>query len=158
KQLLIFEALGEAPPHYGHTALMFDTEKRKLSKRRHGESVHIAKYRKDGYMPEALVNYLAQMSWTPENGKEIFTLEEACQWFDIKKVSKSPAVFDIDKLNWFNAHYIRSLPIEIVVERAMPYLADFDLSGYSQDSIKEIIENCSGSAACRYFENSLFRS
>lgn len=140
KQLLIFEALGETPPHYGHTALMFDTEKRKLSKRRHGESVHIAKYREDGYMPEALVNYLAQMSWTPENGKEIFTLEEACQWFDIKKVSKSPAVFDIDKLNWFNAHYIRSLPLETVVERAMPYLADFDLSGYSRDSIKEMIE------------------
>lgn len=140
KQLLIYEALGKRPPKYAHTALMFDTEKKKLSKRKHGESVHIAKYRKDGYMPEALVNYLAQMSWNPENGKEIFSLEEACQWFDLDRVSKSPAVFDIDKLNWFNAHYIRSLPLETIIERAMPYLESYDLSEFSKDDLSRLID------------------
>lgn len=140
KQLLLFEALGEQAPHYAHTALIFDTEKRKLSKRKHGESVHISKYREDGYMPEALVNYLAQMSWSPENGQEIFSLDEACQWFDIKRVSKSPAVFDIDKLNWFNAHYLRSLPIDTIVARAKPYLKEFNLSEFDEARIKEMIE------------------
>ncbi|MEZ4546061.1 MAG: glutamate--tRNA ligase family protein [Cyanobacteriota/Melainabacteria group bacterium] len=117
---------------------MFDTEKSSPSADTESRCISPNTAR-TAICREALVNYLAQMSWTPENGKEIF-LEEACQWFDIKKVSKSPAVFDIDKLNWFNAHYIRSLPIETVVERAMPYLADFDLSSYSQDSIKDMIE------------------
>ena len=59
-------------------------------------------------MPEAIVNYLAQMSFTPADGREIFTLEEAGEMFDLARVSKSPAVFDLQRLNWFNSHYIKS--------------------------------------------------
>ena len=80
KQLLIYEALDARPPEFAHAALIFDNEHRKLSKRVHGEKAHIDYYRQQGYLPEAIVNYLAQMSFTPANGKEIF---DSC-----KKVAK----------------------------------------------------------------------
>lgn len=139
KQLLIYEALGKTPPEFGHVALMFDTERRKLSKRLHGEAVHIAKYRADGYMPEAMVNYLAQMSWNPPGEQEIFTLDEACAMFDLERVSKSPAVFDLQRLHWFNGHYIRSLPLSLVTDRAMPFMQEHDMSGYSRQELEQIV-------------------
>jgi nondiscriminating glutamyl-tRNA synthetase len=79
------------------------------------------------------------MSWTPPDGRELFTLEEACQLFDLEKVSKSPAVFDIQKLNWFNSHYMRSLPLQLVTERALPYLQSLDLSAYTSRQVEEIV-------------------
>ncbi len=139
KQLLIYEALETNPPVFAHAPLIFDLERQKLSKRKHGESVHIDYYRKKGYMPEAIVNYLTQMSWTHPQEKEIYTLEEAAAVFDLDKVSKSPAVFDVDRLNWFNGHYIRQLPIELITERALPFLPDFDLSQYSQKELEHIV-------------------
>lgn len=139
KQLLLFEALGHKPPQFAHAALIFDKEHKKLSKRAHGEFVHIDAYKTDGYMPEAIVNYLVQMSWTHPEDKEFFSLDEAAQVFDVHKVSKSPAVFDPDKLNWFNAHYIRELPLDVVCERARAYLTDFDLSELSDDQFKAMI-------------------
>lgn len=140
KQLLIYQALGVEPPKYAHTALIFDTDKKKLSKRHHGESVHIDSYRKNGYMPEAMVNYLAQMSWTPDDERELFSLDEAGQMFDLKRVSKSPAVFDLDKLNWFNAHYLRSLPVETVTQRAKPFLESYDLTKYSDHDLTRMVD------------------
>jgi len=141
KQLLLYEAFGNKPPEFAHTALIFDTEKAKLSKRKHGDYVHISRYKADGYMPEALVNYLAQMSWTPPDGKEIFTVEEAAAVFDLDKVSKSPAVFDEQRLNWFNSHYIRSLPLSTIVERSRPYLTDIDLTQYTAAQLDEILQS-----------------
>jgi len=141
KQLLLYEAFEVKPPEFGHTALIFDTEKHKLSKRKHGDYVHISRYRADGYMQEALVNYLAQMSWTCPDGREIFTLEEAAAVFDLDRVSKSPAVFDEQRLNWFNSHYIRSLPLDTIVERARPYLTEIDLNQYSKPQLEEIVQS-----------------
>ncbi len=144
KQILLYEALGYEHPVFGHTALIQDTEHRKLSKRLHGESVHIDNYRILGYMPEAMVNYLAQMSWTPhvETGeaKEIFTLEEASKLFELERVSKSAAVFDLHRLNWFNAHYIRSLPLSVITDRAAPFLEQFNLSEYSREQLEQLID------------------
>lgn len=139
KQLLLYEALGIKPPEFAHAALIFDTERHKLSKRKHGEAAHISQYRIGGYMPEAMVNYLTQMSWTPADGREIFTLAEACEMFDLEKVSKSPAVFDIKRLNWFNSHYLRSLPIKTVTERALPYLTNVNISAYTNAQLEEIV-------------------
>ena len=85
KQILIYEALGNGKPDFAHVALIFDHEHRKLSKRVHGEAAHIDYYRREGYMPEAIVNYLAQMSFTPADGREIFTLEEGGEVFDSRK-------------------------------------------------------------------------
>lgn len=139
KQLLIYEALDREPPVFAHCPLIFDLERQKLSKRKHGETVHIDYYRKQGYMPEAIINYLGQMSWTHPENKEIYSLEEAAQVFDLDKVSKSPAVFDVARLNWFNGHYMRSLPLSLVTERALPYLSDYDLKAYSEVEIEEIV-------------------
>ena len=139
KQILLYEALGADLPVFAHVPLIFDLERAKLSKRKHGEAVHISKYRNDGYMPEALMNYLAQMSWTPPEGKEIFTVEEAGQMFDLDKVSKSPAVFDTKRLDWFNAHYIRTLPLDVVTDRCLPFLGEYDLDQYSRPELEQII-------------------
>ena len=118
---------------------MIDTERRKLSKRFHGEAVHVSKYQKDGYLPEALLNYLVQMSWTHPEGLEIFSLDEACRKFDLTRVSKSPAVFDIQRLNWFNSQYIRNLPLDDIVQRSRAFLSEADLQTYSKDDIKRIV-------------------
>lgn len=140
KQILIYEALGVPVPRFAHVPLIFDMDRQKLSKRKHGEFVHVEKYRQEGYMPEALVNYLAQMSWTPADGREIFTLAEACRMFELDRVSKSPAIFDIQRLNWFNAHYIRHLPLAVIVERARPFLAAYPLEDYTPDDLNRIVE------------------
>lgn len=140
KQILIYEALGVPVPRFAHVPLIFDMDRQKLSKRKHGEFVHVEKYRQEGYMPEALVNYLAQMSWTPADGREIFTLAEACQMFELERLSKSPAVFDIQRLNWFNAHYIRHLPLSVIVERSKPFLAQYSLENYTPDDLNRIVD------------------
>jgi glutamyl-tRNA synthetase len=141
KQLLIFEALNCKPPHFGHTGLIFDSNDRKLSKREHGELVHIDYYKSLGYMPEAIVNYLIKTSWTPPDEKlEIFTLDEAAQMFDIKRVSKTHARFDMDKLNWYNSEYLRRLPLSTVTERARTFLSDYDLSEYSNEEFEKLVD------------------
>jgi glutamyl-tRNA synthetase len=145
KQILIYEALGSELPRFAHVPLMQDINHHKLSKRVHGEAVHVGSYQKNGYMPEAMVNYLAQMSWTPpENwnpaeGREIFSLEEACRMFDLKKVSISPAVFDIQKLNWFNGIYIRKLPLPVVTERAKAFLSESQINSYDNEGLEQIV-------------------
>jgi len=160
KQLLIFEALNCKPPHYGHTGLIFDSNDRKLSKREHGELVHIDFYKAQGYMPEAIVNYLIKTSWNPpDDTMEIFTLDQAVELFDIKRVSKNHARFDMDKLNWYNASYIRSLPLSLVTERARPYLTEFDLSECSSDDLEKLVGSvrdgltklCEITAAVRFY-------
>ena len=139
KQILLYEALGRTHPVFGHVPLMQDTERRKLSKRHHGEAVHVDQYRKDGYMPEAMVNYLAQMSWAPADGREIFTLQEACEVFDLDRVSKSAAVFDVQRLNWFNGHYIRSLPLALITDRALPYLQALGIDEFSREQLESLV-------------------
>jgi nondiscriminating glutamyl-tRNA synthetase len=139
KQILLYEALGKEYPVFAHVPLIFDLERQKLSKRKHGEAVHVNKYRQDGYMPEAVMNYLAQMSWTPADERELFSVEEACSMFDLERVSKSPAVFDPKRLDWFNSHYIKSLPLPEVSARAMPFLAGYDLSQYEPPELEHIV-------------------
>ncbi len=139
KQILIYEALGKECPRFAHAALIFDAEKQKLSKRKHGEFVHISKYEKDGYLPQALFNYLTQMSFTMPNGQEIFTKEEAIEAFDLAKVSKSPAIFDLTKLNWFNNHYLRALPANDFENLAKPYLKDLSLDKYEGPKINQML-------------------
>ena len=139
KQILIYEALNQHIPEFAHVALIFDHEHHKLSKRVHGEKAHIDYYRQQGYLPEAIVNYLAQMSFTPVDGREIFTLAEGGEIFDLERVSKSPAVFDLQRLNWFNSHYIKTLPLETITERALPYLSSVDTSAYTKKQLQEIV-------------------
>ncbi len=139
KQLLVYKALAQSAPVLAHVSLMVDAQRCKLSKRQHGEAVHIDRYIDSGYLSRALVNYLAQMSWTHPDGREIFTLPEAAQLFDLSRVSRSAAVFDQDRLNWFNSQYIRTLPLKVITEACIPWLADYDLNAYSRPDLERII-------------------
>jgi glutamyl-tRNA synthetase len=113
RQINIFEALNKTPPTYAHVPMILGEDGKKLSKR-HG-AVSVMQYRDDGYLPEALMNYLVRLGWA-HGDQEIFSRDEMIECFDIDKVSKSPAIFSTEKLQWLNQHYIKTLPIEKVAE------------------------------------------
>lgn len=155
KQITIFEALGFEVPDYGHLPLIFTPDKQKLSKRKHGELAGVAKYKREGYLPEALVNYLVATSYTPpelkggsdkekpELGKEIYTTEETQKDFDISGVSKSPAIYDLKKLNWYNKEYIKEFKHDELMNYLKPYLS-YDLSKFSAEDQALLIDSIRG--------------
>jgi glutamyl-tRNA synthetase len=108
RQILILEALGFERPQYGHFQLILAPDRSKLSKRKHGASIE--KYRAQGYLAPALVNYLALLGWNPGTEQELFTLDELISEFDLAHVHKAGAVFDIEKLRWFNRQYLMNVP------------------------------------------------
>lgn len=114
KHILLYRAFGWQPPEFGHIPLVLATDKSKLSKR-HG-AVSVEEFRKLGYLPEALVNYIAFLGWNPKDNREFFTLEELIKEFDISKINKAGAIFDIEKLNYFNGYYIKKIPDEVVAK------------------------------------------
>ncbi len=121
RQMMLFSALGKPAPLYGHHSLILAPDGGKLSKR-HG-ATSIGDFRELGYLPAALVNYLALLSWHPSDERERFSLEELVREFDIGRVSKSPAIFDIQKLNWLNGLFLRDLEPAELCALIAPYLA-----------------------------------
>lgn len=105
KQLLLFKALGLTPPEYAHVPMILGADGKKLSKR-HGATA-VSQYRKDGYLPEALLNYLVRLGWS-HGDQEIFTKTELETCFDISSIGKSSSILNIEKLDWLNAHYIKN--------------------------------------------------
>jgi glutamyl-tRNA synthetase len=112
RQILIQEAIGAPRPIYAHLPLMLAPDKTKLSKRKHGEQVSVSFYRNTGYLPQAVVNFLAMVGWNPGTDQEIFSMEELIEKFDIKKVQKKGGIFNIEKLDWINREYILHSPEE----------------------------------------------
>jgi glutamyl-tRNA synthetase len=110
KQILMYQALGTPVPTFAHLPLILGPDKQRLSKRHGATSVEA--YREQGVLPEALVNFLALLGWTPPGGKEIVPIEEMVRSFELTAVSKSNAVFDPEKLAWMNSEYLRALPGE----------------------------------------------
>lgn len=127
RQAVIYEALGWEMPTFGHISLILGKDRTKMSKR--NGDVSCVAYQEHGYLPQALVNFLALLGWAPEGEEEMFTIEEMIEQFSLDRVSKSPAVFDIDKLKWMNQQYIKKLPAEELARLLQPYLTDTDLSG-----------------------------
>ena len=125
RQVVIYEALGMPVPEFGHISLILGKDRSKMSKR-HG-ATSVEQYRKLGYLPEALVNFLALLGWAPEGEKELFTLEELVQEFSMERVAKNPAVFDVDKLNWINAQYLKKADPALIAELALPHLVEAGL-------------------------------
>ncbi len=122
KHVLTFQALGWKVPNYAHLPLILGTDRSKLSKR-HG-AMGVSEFRKDGYLPEAILNYMIFLGWTPKSGKEILSLEEMINEFDLKDVHIAPAVFDITKLDWMNGEYIRKMPDEELTKKLQEFLVD----------------------------------
>lgn len=126
RQLLIYQALGLESPEFAHVSLILGSDHQKMSKR-HGATSVMA-YREMGYLPEAVFNFLALLGWSPEGEQEIMTPEEIIAQFDASRVSKSPAVFDLDKLKYMNQQHIKRLSLEELMERMKPYLQDSEFA------------------------------
>jgi len=122
RQVLIYEALGAKAPDFAHISLILNTEGRKMSKR-DGDTA-VVDYAKKGYLPQAVVNFIALLGWSPSGEQEFFTLEELVKEFSLEKVSKSPAVFDLNKLNHINSHYLKQTPDEELVDLCLPFLRE----------------------------------
>lgn len=143
KQIILYEALGWEIPKFVHLPNILNTEKKKLSKRH--DSVAVEDFRNKGYLPEALINFLALVGWSPEGEEEIMTLEEMTEKFSFERVSKSGGVFDVQKLNWMNNQYIRKADADRLAELAMPFLIEagfFNAEGAEGhfDWVKRIVQ------------------
>jgi nondiscriminating glutamyl-tRNA synthetase len=134
RQLMIYEAFNWEPPIFGHMTLIVNQQHKKLSKRDESIIQFIEQYRNLGYLPEALLNFIALLGWSPEGEEEIFSTEELIQAFDASRLSKSPAVFDPDKLSWMNNHYIKKTDPERIVELAIPHLQQAGLIPQTLDA------------------------
>ena len=138
KYNLLYEAFGWEKPTYIHVSMVLGEDGQKLSKR-NGDASFMDLYNK-GYLPEAIVNYLVMLGWSPETNDEIFSMDELIKIFDPSRISKSPSVFDIKKLNWVNSHYIKKLDIESLLNITVPHLKEaYDLSDKTEEWIKKLV-------------------
>ena len=135
RQLLVLQALGAEPPTYAHLPLLHGTDGKPLSKR-HG-AVSVQEFRAAGYLPEALRNYLALLGWGYDETTTFFSTEELVEKFQLDRVSRSPAVFDEQKLRWMNGTYIRAMSLPDLVDRLRTYLDEAGLPGTSDPRLKE---------------------
>lgn len=122
KHVYLYEAFGWEAPTFVHLPNILNSEKKKLSKR-HGD-VAVEDFKKKGYLPEGLINYVALVGWSPEDNQELFTMEELENAFSVERVSKSGGVFDTEKLNWVNQHYIKDADDKFLTDLAMPFLVE----------------------------------
>ncbi|MEW6459371.1 MAG: glutamate--tRNA ligase [Bacillota bacterium] len=122
KQIVLFNLLGYALPEFVHVPMILAPDRSKLSKR-HGATA-VDEFRADGFLPEALINYLALLGWSPGSEQEQFTVEELVASFSLDAVSKHAAIYDVKKLTWLNAQYLNSLPQARVVEAVRPFMQE----------------------------------
>jgi glutamyl-tRNA synthetase len=125
KQILLYEALNLPQPQFAHLPLILGTDRSKLSKR-HG-ATSVMQYKKDGYLPEAMINFMVFLGWNPGTDKEIYALESLVKDFSIEKTQKAGAIFNIKKLDFLNSFYIRQKSAEALTELCLPYLIDANL-------------------------------
>lgn len=120
--IMLYDRFGWEPPHYCHLPMVVGTDGQKLSKR-HG-ATRVLEFREKGYLPEAIINYLARLGWSYDDKRELFTLAELRELFDASKINKSPAVFDYKKLDWLNGHYIREKDQQEIYEMILPWVIE----------------------------------
>ena len=119
KQVLLYEAHGYEAPQFAHLPMILAPDRSKLSKR-HG-ATSVEEFREQGYLPQTIMNYLALLGWAPGEEREIFTMDEAVALFQLDKVSKKAAIYDVKKLTWMNGQYLSSLPIEDLLPQVKPF-------------------------------------
>jgi glutamyl-tRNA synthetase len=141
RHVLEYNALVYELPQFAHLPLLIGSDRSKLSKR-HG-SVHVGEFQAEGYLPEAMMNFLATLGWSLDDKTELFTREDLIKYFSLERVSKTPAIFNREKLNWMNGLYVRKLSPEDFARRAVPFL-ERDLPPevkrpLSPDYLKEVL-------------------
>jgi glutamyl-tRNA synthetase len=125
KQVLLYRAMGAAIPRFAHVPLILGPDKKRLSKR-HG-ATSVGEYETQGYLPEAMVNFLALLGWSPGGDREVFTRDELVAAFTLEGISGGDAVFGPDKLDWFNQQHLMRLPASEILRRLQPALEAADL-------------------------------
>ncbi|MCL5774421.1 MAG: glutamate--tRNA ligase [Firmicutes bacterium] len=123
RQMMLYEALGFSLPSFGHLSMILAPDHTKLSKR-HGTTA-VGEFREKGYLPQAILNYIALLGWAPHGEQEFFSLEELVENFSLDRVALNAAVFDITKLKWMNAHYIKEMEEEKLAETVLSYILDY---------------------------------
>ena len=143
RQIMLFESLGYEIPCFSHLPMILGKDGSKLSKR-HGATT-ITQYKEEGYLKEAMANYLSLLSWAPRNNEEIFLLKEILDKFRISDITKNPAIFDLEKLNWLNGNYIRKKTNEELFDLLMPFILKEDIvnaENINNKKIKKKIFKC----------------
>ena len=138
KQMMIYDAFGWEYPNFGHMTLIVNSEtNKKLSKRDGGILQFIEQYRRLGYLPEAMFNFITLLGWSPKGEDEIFSKEEFIKIFDVDRLSTSPAAFDTKKLEWINNTYVKAASLDEIVDLSLPHLQEAGLIDGEPDK-KEI--------------------
>jgi glutamyl/glutaminyl-tRNA synthetase len=122
KHVLLFEAFGAPAPRFAHVPLILGADKKRLSKR-HG-ATSVTEYRREGYLPDAMVNFLALLGWSPGDDRELMTRTELVDSFSLENISGGNAVFDTEKLDWMNGQYIARMPIAELASTVEPFLRE----------------------------------
>lgn len=150
KHVYLYECFGWDAPTFVHLPTVLNKDRKKLSKRQ--GDVSVEDFRKRGYLPEGIVNYLALVGWSPEDGNEILTMDELKEKFDFDRVGKSGGIFDTDKLNWVNSHYIKSYDLDKLAKLSIPFVvksglmteeeinSNFDWFKILIDTVREAID------------------
>lgn len=136
RQLNLFYALGFEPPIYGHIPMILGEDGKRLSKR-HG-AVNVLDYRDAGFMPEAVLNYLVRLGWS-HGDQEIFSVDEMVQLFDMNHLAHSPAAMNMQKLEWLNQHYMKTLPLHVIAERARPFFESLGLNLAQGPALEDVV-------------------
>lgn len=139
KQIMIYEAFNWELPTFGHMTLIVNEERKKLSKRDVGTIQFISQYKSLGYLPEAIINFLALLGWSPSDTEEIFSLEKLVQIFDTNRLSSSPSYFDPKKLMYVNQVYMKKLSIEELKEMVIPYFTEDHIEIKSQEWLENLL-------------------
>lgn len=137
RQINILKALGAPIPQYAHVPMILGADGERLSKR-HG-AVSVMHYRDQGYLPEALVNYLARLGWS-HGDEEIFSKEQLVEWFDLAAINRSPAKFNPEKLTWLNQHYLKVADNTRLTELAMPFLLERKYALPGEENLLQIVD------------------
>ncbi|WP_209125300.1 glutamate--tRNA ligase [Alkalihalobacillus sp. BA299] len=122
RQAMLYEAFGWEVPKFAHASLILNPDRQKMSKRDESIIQFVEQYRDLGYLPEAIINFLVLLGWSPVGEEEVFTKAELIEQFSLERVAKAPAVFDTDKLAWMNNQYMKEADLDRVVELALPHL------------------------------------
>ncbi|RKY85779.1 glutamate--tRNA ligase [candidate division KSB1 bacterium] len=139
KQIMLYNVLGYKLPEFAHIPMITGKDGARLSKR-HG-ATSVMEYRKKGYLPEAMINYLSLLSWSSTSGEEILSIERLIEEFSFERISRSQATFDIKKFNWLNGYYIRNSSIERITELCKPYLTEKGFEVKDDDILEKMVNS-----------------
>lgn len=140
KQLMLYDMLGWGAPTFAHMTLIVNEERKKLSKRDESIMQFISQYKEEGYIPEAMFNFLALLGWSPEVEEEIFSHDKLIEIFDANRLSKSPSMFDKNKLKWINNRYMKELSEDKYLELVRPFLTSYyDCSNKTEQWIDHLL-------------------